>query len=131
MIESVSSQQLLLTARDFDADAIEKRMLLRHLVTQFLQQQAKAKFAEALREGVAPKSPPDSKTPRHDVPLLLDGLIFYPSELDGGGLIDLLKDKQTSYCESFTERIGSLGPRRVALIETGDGPNARAVASAA
>src|SRR5262245_45826844 len=95
-------------------------MLLRYLVTQFLQQQAKAKFAEAVREGVAPKP----SQPPHAVPLLVDGLMVYPTELEAGGVLDQTKEKEVAYCEAFTERTGLFGLRRVALLELGDGAKA-------
>lgn len=111
-------------------------MLLRHLVSQFLQQQAQAKFMETMRKGSSSEATPEAKpkrtaTPSHPNPLFVDGLLLYPSELDGGGVLDLTTEKETSYCESFTEHLGVFGSRRVALIEVGEGPKAGKVASAA
>jgi adenosylhomocysteine nucleosidase len=92
-------------------------MLLRHLVSHFLQQQAKAKFSEAMRGGAsaAPKSVPRAS------PLLVDGLIVYPSDLDAGGVLDLTKEKQTTHCETLIEQSGVFGSRRIALVELGEG----------
>lgn len=92
-------------------------MLLRHLVTHFLKQQAHAKFTEAMRNGAEP-SP---KSAPHAQPLLVDGLIVYPSDLDGGGAVDLLQEKQITHCEGLVEQTGLFGGRRVALVELGDG----------
>ncbi len=92
-------------------------MLLRHLVSHFLQQHAKAKFTEAVRGGAAP----DPKSVPRPSPLVVDGLIVYPSDLDAGGVLDLTKEKQTTHCETLTEQTGVFGSRRVALVELGDG----------
>lgn len=108
-------------------------MLLRHLVTQFLQQQAHAKFAEAMRKGPTAdaKSPSKTNAAPHATPLLVDGLILYPSEVDAGGVLDQTKEKQVTYCESFKEQLGVFGPCRVALLEVGDGPKAGIVTAEA
>lgn len=99
-------------------------MLLRHLVSQFLQSQAQAAFSEAIQKKNAPR---EGQPAPHATPLFVDGLLLYPSELDGGGVLDLTKEQQTSYCERFTERLGVFAGRRVALIEVGEGPKAREV----
>lgn len=103
-------------------------MLLRHLVSQFLQSQAKAAFSEAMQKKGAPR---EGQAAPHATPLFVDGLLLYPSELDGGGVLDLTKEQQTSYCDLFTERLGVFAGRHVALIEVGEGPKARETTEAA
>jgi adenosylhomocysteine nucleosidase len=103
-------------------------MLLRQLVTHFLQTQAKAQFADVLRG--APKPATDGPAP-HPTPLLVDGLLFYPSDLEGGGALDRLQEKCTTQCEGFLEQTGRLGEHRVAMVEVGDGARAGEIAAAA
>jgi len=58
-------------------------MLLRHLVSQFLQSQAQAAFSDAMQKKSAPR---EGQPAPHATPLFVDGLLLYPSELDGGGI---------------------------------------------
>jgi adenosylhomocysteine nucleosidase len=102
------------------AAALEDSMLLRHLVTHFLQQQAKAKFAQAMQPGASATA----KAPPRATPIPVDGLLLYPTELEAGGVLDLTGEKQTVYNEAFAEITGAFGTRRVALVEVGDGTDA-------
>jgi adenosylhomocysteine nucleosidase len=103
-------------------------MLLRHLVSQFLQSQAQAAFSDAMQKKSAPR---EGQPAPHATPLFVDGLLLYPSELDGGGILDLTHEKQVNYCELFTERLGVFAGRSVALIEVGEGAKAREATEAA
>ncbi|HEY2415566.1 MAG TPA: hypothetical protein VGI40_25210 [Pirellulaceae bacterium] len=121
-------------------------MLLRWLVNQYLRDAAEGKLrdvvggittsgvATAATERPGPAAPPAVITeavegkPTADF-LSCDAAIIFALGIESGGLVDLLRDSETSSHPHGIERAGKLGGREVAVVEGGVGQKAIARAT--
>ena len=123
-------------------------MLLRWLVNQYLQDAVQGRgreiLGEVLRGATAgPNVPsadskfaaddpsPEPRTLNSQPPLLPCQVAFlFALGIESGGLVDLLKDAETSRHKHGTERAGKLADREVVIVESGVGSKAAARATA-
>ncbi|MFO7906659.1 MAG: hypothetical protein R6U98_28650 [Pirellulaceae bacterium] len=113
-------------------------MWLRWVVTNLISQVAEDKVRQAvdhaknavepaLRRHVQPGEEgagdqrPEPPAPR--------GAVLFAVGLESGGLVDRMSDVTTMRCATFVERAGQLGERRLAVCDTGEGPEAAARAT--
>lgn len=124
-------------------------MLLRSLVNQYLRDVAEGKLrdvvggittsagrsAPASAERPKPASPPAvvtetaEQSPRPEF-LSCDVAFIFALGIESGGLVDLLRDSETSRHPHGVERAGKLGGREVAIVEGGVGQKAAGRATA-
>jgi adenosylhomocysteine nucleosidase len=108
-------------------------MLLRFLVNQFVRQfaekklqetvsQVKQTVSETAKDAAREKTKPTSETggEKPAEPIRCELIFALADSIESGGLLDILKEKVTTTCASYTEHVGTLpSGRRVAVIETG------------
>jgi adenosylhomocysteine nucleosidase len=93
-------------------------MVFRTLVTNYLREQAQERLLAAVREsGTLPQGEGADAQP----PPPCDVAIVFAVPVEAGGLVDLLENAVTLRCASFVEHLGTLGQRRVVLVEAGVG----------
>ena len=127
-------------------------MLLRWIVNNYLRQAAEEKVREVVGDafgkrsqagagsgrpstgdatvdpGPAEASPITSAEENELVPC--EVVFLFASSLESGGLVDKLKDAETSRHAHGVEHAGKLGGREVAIVEAGIGPKAAGRATA-
>ncbi|MCA9270466.1 MAG: hypothetical protein KDA41_18420, partial [Planctomycetales bacterium] len=94
------------------------RMLVGNLLREATQSSLRGVVEQAAQ---GPRSPADVEGP-------VDVLVAMALAQEAGGLVDLLTDAVHLSGQGFTERLGRLGKRRLAIVETGVGA-ARAAAA--
>jgi adenosylhomocysteine nucleosidase len=125
-------------------------MMLRWLVNQYLREAAEGKVREVatglkqsmMQQITSPNSPPDAppeprtlnpepRTPNPDSEFIpCDAAFIFALGIESGGLVDLLKNAETSRHAHGAERAGKLAGREVAIVEGGVGQRAAARATA-
>jgi adenosylhomocysteine nucleosidase len=110
-------------------------MFLRSLVTQWLRHRMGEQLREAAVDAVqhaareaasetkAENPPPQTTLP----PTECDVAFLFALAIEAGGLVDRVAERVTTRGGQLVEHVGRIGPRRVAIVETGvGGPAARA-----
>ena len=107
------------------------RMLLRYLLSNWARQTAQQKLREAVANAGKPagSSSETGDTEPPPPPPPAEVVCVFALGAEAGGLVDLLRDQVTSRCATFLEYAGTLGNRRLAVIESGVGQNAAAQAT--
>lgn len=105
-------------------------MLLRYLITQYVQQAAGQKLQDAVMQ--AGRSALEGQAGDEDAsPIRPELLFFFGSATESGGLVDKLTEKQSVSAAGFTQHLGLLEGRPVGVIESGVGLEATTAAVAA
>ncbi|MCP4194131.1 MAG: hypothetical protein GY768_26270 [Planctomycetaceae bacterium] len=101
-------------------------MLLRHLVSQFIQSSAGRRIVEEItnatfekQKSAASSSDPNATHPVKSKPC--DIAFVFGVGVEAGGLIDLLQDGITTRCDSYLEHAGTLEGRSIVIAESGVG----------
>ncbi len=106
-------------------------MILRWLVANFVQQQAKQHLYEMVADaarGAGPAAGRDSQVDEDGQPLppppAAEVVFVFASAVEANGLVDTLTEAVRTQCPGFVEHAGYLAGRRVAVLETGIGDRA-------
>lgn len=104
-------------------------MLLRSVVHRWLRQQVRAQLEEKLSG--ATKQPPPTSEPNEQAvdqspppPQTCDIGFVFAFGIEAGGIVDRLADPINTRGAKLVEHVGSIGERRVGIVETGVGREA-------
>jgi adenosylhomocysteine nucleosidase len=101
-------------------------MILRTLVTNWIRQQAQEQLVNAARQSMAGEAGQNSEPAAPRPPCEI--AVVFATEVEAGGLIDLLGERLTTRCASFLEHTGFVHSLPIAVVETGIGSKASAQA---
>ena len=103
-------------------------MLLRYLVTNWIQGQAKQKLQGSVTDYLSQATSGTTADSDNQIETV-DVAIVMSLAVEAGGLYDLLENKMTIAGPGFKEHIGYLGETAVSLVESGEGAKAAANAT--
>ncbi|MGY8768100.1 MAG: hypothetical protein ACKVH8_06690, partial [Pirellulales bacterium] len=93
-------------------------MLLRYLVTNWIQGQAKQKLQGSVTDYLSQATSGTTADSDNQIETV-DVAIVMSLAVEAGGLYDLLENKMTIAGPGFKEHIGYLGETAVSLVESG------------
>ncbi|PHR99908.1 MAG: hypothetical protein COA78_24515 [Blastopirellula sp.] len=103
-------------------------MLLRLLVTNWIQGQAKQKLQGSVTDYLSQATSQNAEDPESQIDTV-DVAIIMALGVEAGGLCDLLENKVTIAGPGFKEHVGYLGGTAVSLVESGVGAKSAANAT--
>ena len=95
--------------------------MLQRLVANWLRQQAQDAVMNALNPELNAESDPTASESGEGEPVQpqrADIACFFPSAGEAGGLVDQLSDISVTTCKHFVERVGLLGEKSIAIVES-------------